>query len=194
MKCGPLKLTVPKIRVSCVLRFRVLFAPSKRGPQHTRKREIADSGNGELPAFSGVFWCLPRTYALKVQRQLAYMCDGSSELPVIEEPVRLAGWPASRDPQASKSEAAAAEVGRLQRVVKLNAYRCASPISEYMFVQGQQMCPASVLLETTVSRQQKCLQRRESQQGLSSSSRVVWPNQNPAPQVYRFQEALERTS
>ena len=56
-----------RLRVCCV--FGCSLFPSKRAPKHTRKRntpEIADSGNDQVLAFSGVFaflgvfWRLPR--------------------------------------------------------------------------------------------------------------------------------------
>ena len=66
------------------------------------------------------------------------MCDGE-ELPTFADAVPLPAWPSQAYPLCPEkySPERAISVRRMSRIVDLNAYRCASPVSEYAFMDGE---------------------------------------------------------
>ncbi|CAE7707888.1 SMYD3 [Symbiodinium sp. CCMP2456] len=71
-------------------------------------------------------------------KRLNLMCDGE-ELPTFSDAVPLPAWPSQAYPLCPEqySPEHAISVRRMSRIVDLNAYRCASPVSEYAFTDGE---------------------------------------------------------
>ena len=71
-------------------------------------------------------------------KRLNLMCDGE-DLASFPDAVPLPAWPGNAYPLHPEQHSAehAISLQRMRRMVDLNAYRCASPVSEYAFVEEE---------------------------------------------------------
>ena len=71
-------------------------------------------------------------------KRLNLMCDGE-DLPTFSGSVSLPAWPSQVYPHCPETfmPTQAISLRRMRRIVDLNAYRCASPVCEYAFVDDE---------------------------------------------------------